>query len=343
MGADLEARVSEIHRRAFIVDAHFDLAYDVANRRERSESRVIETTYLDSFRESRVDLIVSSIFIHSHFLPEMGLRKALDQIAMLHQEMEESPGCFALCRTMGEVEAARERGEVAILLSLEGADPIQNDLNLLRIFHELGVRGVGLVWSRRNYVGDGCFLKPGRSGRAGGLTDFGISLIEKAEELGMFIDVSHLNDPGFADVMAVARGPVIASHSNCRALADTPRNLTDAQIEAIAQKGGVIGMNGIDRFIREPAETATVDHLVDHVDHIVRIAGVDHVGVGLDICSGFRGLLSLPSSLDTRDTIRHHGELGLLTAALLRRGYDEEAILRILGGNFRRVYAKTAG
>jgi membrane dipeptidase len=338
MNPEIAEQVADLHRKAFIIDAHFDLTHEVANRRDRGAKKVVEADYLPGFLAGGVDLIVSAIFVHDWFLPEMGLRKALDQIAYLHREMDETPGRFRLCRSMAEALAARVDGEIALFLSLEGADPLQNDLNLLRIFYELGVRGLGLVWSRRNYAGDGSLFHSSRANRKGGLTDFGMNLIETAENLGMVVDVSHLNDEGFEDVMAVTRKPVIASHSNCRALVPVPRNLTDEQIAALAKKGGVIGMNALDVFTHQDRRGAVVDHLVDHVDHIVKIAGIDHVGIGFDLCDSLKNHLGVPNPLVHRDVIQGHGELGSFTGALIRRGYSDEDILKILGGNFARVY-----
>ncbi len=332
--------VANLHRRAFTVDAHFDLTYEVANRRERGQKKIVETSYLQEFRAGGLDLIVSALFIHNFFLPEMGLRRALDQISCLHEEIEESPGQFRLCRTTAEAHAARAAGEVGLFLSLEGAEPLQNDLQLLRIFYELGVRGLGLVWSRRNYVGDGAFFRKTREGRKGGLTSFGVELIEKAEALGMFIDVSHINDEGFWDVMELATRPLIASHSNCRTLAGTMRNLSDEQIEAIAQNGGVIGMNSVNQFIREKETHVTIDHFIDHVDHIVKIGGIDHVGIGFDLCDSFKDFLQVEKSLDSHDVIKTHAGLGEFTAGLITRGYRDEEIIAILGGNFMRVFAE---
>lgn len=336
-------QVADIHRRAFTVDAHFDLTYEVANRRERGQKNIIETSYLHEFQAGGLDLIVSAIFIHNFFLPEMGLRRALDQISYLHDEIDESPGKFRLCRTTTEARAAQSAGEIGIFLSLEGADPLQNDIQLLRIFYELGVRGLGLVWSRRNYAGDGAFFKTTREGHKGGLTPFGVELIEKAEALGMFIDVSHINDEGFWDVMSVAKQPLIASHSNCRALAGTMRNLSDEQIAAIATLGGVIGMNSVNQFIRTGDTNATVDNFIDHVDHIVKRVGIAHVGIGFDLCDSFKDFLQVEKSLDSRDVIKTHAGLGEFTAGLIRRGYNDGEIIAILGGNFMRVYAEIIG
>ncbi len=333
-------QVADIHRRAFTVDAHFDLTYDVANRRERGQKKVIETNYLHDFKTGGVDLIVSAIFIHNFFLPEMGLRRALDQISYLHEEIEESPGQFRICRTTAEAHVARAAGEIGLFLSLEGADPLQNDLRLLRIFYELGVRGLGLVWSRRNAVGDGAFFTQTREGRKGGLTPFGVELIEKAETLGMVIDVSHINDEGFWDVMEVATRPLIASHSNCRKLAGTMRNLSDDQIKAIAQNGGVIGMNSVNQFIRDGGENITIDQFIDHVDHIVKICGIAHVGIGFDLCDSFKNFLQVEMPIETHDVIKTHAGLGEFTAELITRGYKDDEIIAILGGNFMRVFSE---
>ncbi|GBC60803.1 membrane dipeptidase [Desulfonema ishimotonii] len=341
----LKEHVDALHRKALTVDAHFDLTYDVASHRDRGHRKVIETDYLEGFRTGGFDLIVSSLFINDSFLPEMGLRKALDQISYLFQEMDESPGTLRLCKTVHDIAAAREAGQIGILLSFEGADPLVNDINLLRVFHELGVRGVGLVWSRRNYVADGCAFDTVRAGRKGGLTAFGVAVVEQAEKLGMFIDVSHLNDEGFYDVMEITRKPVIASHSNCRALTETMRNLTDEQIRTLARRGGVVGVSAISRFAGDTSDgqRVTVENMLDHVDHIAEIAGVEHVGLGFDFCDSFRNFLTLESPLETYDVIGGHRELAVVTAGLIRRGYSDSDIGLILGGNFMRVYAATIG
>jgi membrane dipeptidase len=343
MDTSLQQQAKDLHEKAFIVDAHFDLTYEVNNRRERGERQVIERDYLQQFKAGGFNLIVSAIFIHNYFLPEMGLRRALDQIACLHEEIDESPGKFSLCRTTTEAIQTRKTNKVAIFLSLEGAEPLQNDIRLLRIFYELGVRGLGLVWSRRNYVGDGAFFTTKKSGQRSGISSFGIQLIEEAEKLGMFIDVSHLNDEGFWDVIDITNRPVIASHSNCRSLASSMRNLTDAQIKAIAQKNGVIGMNSINKFVRDEDEAVDVSHLIDHLDHIVSLVGINHVGIGFDLCDSFKDYLQIEQELPSKDVIETHAGLAKFTEELLRRNYSEDDILKILGGNFLRIYRETIG
>jgi len=337
---ELSSHIDRLHRQAMTVNAHFDLTFDLANKRDRGRQDVIKTDYLPGFQKSRFDLIVSSIYIHQYFLPEMGLRKALDQISYLLRELDEMSPHLKLCRSSADIHQAHQTGRTGIMLSFEGVEPLQNDIQLLRIFYELGLRGVGLTWSRRNYAGDGCFFKPVREGAKGGLTPFGVEVVQNAETLGMVVDVSHLNDEGFWDVIDIVQQPIIASHSNCRAKVDTMRNLTDHQIEAIAKTGGVIGMNGISAFTgntdaSQPRLQAA--DLVDHVDHIVKIAGIAHVGMGFDFCDGFQNFLTAPENIDAYDVIDGHENLHQFTAALIDRGYSDEDILRILGGNFMRV------
>lgn len=340
--ADMLDAINCIHEKAFIIDGHFDLTSDLLSRRERGERNVIRDHYLDNFRKGDFDAIVSAIFIEDYYLPEMGLRRALGQISSLHDEIRETPGLFRICRTMAEADEAKKADELAIFLSLEGAEPLQNDLQLLSIFYELGVRALGLVWSRRNYVADGCsFIDNARP--AAGLTAFGVNVVERAEELGMVLDVSHLADSGFSDLLQVSKKPFIASHSNCRTLASHKRNLTDEQIKALADRGGVVGMNCIVNFITDSEKEPTVEDLVDHVDHIVNLAGCEHVALGFDLCDGFQDYCQTGDATKTSDLLPDHSHLPFFTEALIKRGYTEKDILGFLGGNLRRVYEEICG
>ena len=338
MDTKLSRRVEALHRQAFVVDGHFDLPWDVANQRERGQKDVIASQYLERFREGGFDLIVAAIFLEDFFLPEMGLRKALDQISHLAEEVDTLSQHMLVCRRLEDIHRVRRDGRIGLLLSLEGADPLQNDINLLRIFYELGVRGLGLTWSRRNYAADGCSFSAEAAARPCGLTDFGRALVKKAEQLGMLVDVSHMNEAGFWDVVEAATKPVIASHSNCRSLADTPRNLTDDQIKALAAGGGVLGLNAISAFVGDASRRRDVEDLLDHVDHAARLVGMDHVGIGLDFCSGFKNYLSMPHALDTYDVLPGHHRLKDFTAGMVQRGYRDADIVKVLGGNFLRVY-----
>jgi membrane dipeptidase len=224
---------------------------------------------------------------------------------------------------------------------MEGVEPLGTDLTLLRVFYALGLRVMGLTHALRNYAADGAFFDPKRTGQVGGLSDFGVSLVEQAQAMGVVIDVSHLNDPGFWDVVKLATGPIIASHSNCRVLRDHPRNLTDEQIKAVAGTGGVIGINAASLFTEPP----DLPHLMDHLDHLVKVAGREHVGLGLDFCDyllQYRTELEKarmrPRRMRPVEGLGGDRDVPKIPAILAERGYPPEAVDLIMGENFLRVF-----
>lgn len=334
-------KAKKLHETHMVIDAHFDLLMDVMDKRARGRTHVIEEDHIPSMREAGLDVVVSSLFVDSLYIPEMALRIALDQISSLYKELDESPGLFSLCRTWKEVKEAKSRGELSIILSFEGVEPLLNDLSLLRVFYELGVRGVGLAWSRRNYACDGCFFQKRKEGQKGGLTDFGVEVLEEIDSLGMFIDVSHLNDQGFEDVLRFHEGPFIASHSNCRSLVPTGRNLTDGQIKALAQRGGVMGMNSCSSFVADSEKIDSIGafHLADHVDYIKNLVGLKYAAFGFDFCDMFR----INSGSKSYDCIKGYSHAVELTAELLKRGYSDEEAAMVMGGNLERFYSKILG
>ena len=339
---EIPEAAARLVRDSLVLDTHYDLGMDLCDRVDRGETR-LWPEYEGPFKAGGVKAIVSSLFLHSYFLPEMALRKALDQVACLLAEQKAFGDRMALCRTACELEAAAAAGKVGILLSFEGLEPLGNDIALLSVFYELGVRGVGLAWSRRNFAADGCHFSPKREGRKGGLTPFGVEVVEEATRLGMWIDVSHINDEGFWDVAALAKGPLVASHSNCRALVPgMMRNLTDEQIKAIAKTDGVVGMNACSAFVKPDHDRRRLgpEDLADHVDHISKLVGSRHVCLGFDFCDGFRDFMNMGSSMPTYDVVAGHGAIPAFAAVLLERGYPEEEVRGILGGNAMRVFRK---
>ncbi|MGW6298467.1 dipeptidase [Peribacillus butanolivorans] len=338
----IETYIEEIKIKTLIIDAHFDLLMDVAIQREKGRRKVIETDYWSRFNEGGINIIIAAIFIDSGFLPEMGLRKALNQVSALYEEVQESPDKLMICKNRDDMILAQQSGKIGFLLSLEGAEPIGTDLSLLRVFYELGVRNLGLVWSRRNAVGDGSHFSPLGEGTKGGITHFGVKVIEEAEKLGMKIDVSHLNDEGFWNVIEMSKKPIIASHSNSRVLSNTMRNLTDEQMKAIASKGGVIGVNAVSIIVAAEDENSTLEQFIKHIDHIVQLIGIDHVGIGLDLCDDFfkymdaDDLASMPRK--PFDVIDGHQSLPKLIEGLINRGYKEKELEKIIGGNFLRIF-----
>ena len=213
------------------------------------------------------------------------------------------------------------------MLSIEGADVIEGRISMLRVFYRLGVRMVGLVHHLRNLLADG--VKDRRTG--GGLSEMGVQAVEELNRLGVLIDVSHMNDEGFWDLMEVTGKPVIASHSNSRAVCDHPRNMTDEMIKALAEGGGVMGMNFAPSFVH-PVH-ATVQGVVDHIDHIVELVGPDHIGLGSD----FDGISHTPEGLEDVSKIHR------ITAELAKRGHSEPDIRKILGENHLRLIKTVVG
>lgn len=331
-------RIKNIHENFTIVDAHLDLLFDIEKKRKMGQKKVIEAGYLPEFKEGGVNIIVSSIYIEDDYLPELALRKALDQISAFYSELDESGDKIMFVKNLSDMAEALTTGGIGILLSFEGVEPLINDINLLRIFYKLGVRGVGLTWSRRNYAADGCSFARVKD-KENGLTEFGEQVVKQAEELGMVIDVSHLNETGFWDVMEITTQPVIASHSNCRAINGIMRNLTDDQIKALAKTGGVIGINAASVIVAE--NNADVKALADHVDHLREIAGIEHIGLGFDFCDQiFRDQSQNKDKKQDGpyDVIKGHRNIYRLTEELIMRGYTDDELRLIYGENFLRVY-----
>lgn len=322
----------------FNVDIHFDLMMFVEERRRNGRKNVIQEDFIPAFREGGFRLIVSSLFIDDIFLPEMALRKCLDQISCLYQEIQESGEELTLIKSYSDIEALKESNQIGIMLAFEGVEPLFDDLNLLDIFYELGVRIMGINWSRRNYAADGSFFAPKREGKKGGLTPFGVALIEKAEKLGMIIDVSHLNDEGFDDVVQFTQKPFIATHSNSRTLVDSMRNLTDDQIRTIGKRGGLIGINSANKFVSNHDDTSNISAYVDHILKIKELIGIDHVALGFDICDfGMTEDFKKQMTVKGRaffNVVRGHNDVNRVEKELLDRGVNSEEIQQVFSTNF---------
>ena len=325
---------------AIVIDAHSDMLNDLLGQRTLGETGILETTWVPGMKEGGIDLRIAAIFSSPQYLPELGLRRALDQVAALLAELDGSANA-RLCTAYADILRAKAEGKRGLILGMEGVEPLGSDLTLLRVFYALGLRVMGLTHALRNYAADGAFFDPKKTGQVGGLSDFGVSLVEQAQVMGIVIDVSHLNDPGFWDVIKLATGPIIASHSNCRALRDHPRNLTDEQIKAVAATGGVIGINAASLFTEPP----DLSHLMDHLDHLVKVAGREHVGLGLDFCDyllQYRTELERarmrPRRMRPVEGLSGDRDVPKIPAILAERGYPPETVDLIMGENFLRVF-----
>ena len=325
---------------AITIDAHSDILNDIHPRRLLGEKAVLERHWMPKMRKGRIDIRVVAIFTEPPLLPELALRRGLDLVASLYEDISESPSCV-LCRTYGDIRKAKEAGKIGLILGMEGAEPLGTDIQLLRVFYELGLRVLGLTHALRTFLADGAFFSARKAGQLGGLTDVGARFLEEAEKLGIVVDVSHLNDPSFWDVIKFARAPVIASHSNCRTLCNHLRNLTDDQIKAVADSGGVVGVNACSVFVNPP----DLEHLVDHIEHIIKVGGIEHAGLGPDFADYLlvymtevdKASLPLDGIMPVRG-LPGDEAFPKFAEELARRGYKPAEIDLIMGENFDRVF-----
>lgn len=337
-------KIAEILSDAVVIDTHLDLLPDIERKHREGRRNVILEDYMDSFKKGHVDVIVSSIFIDSELLPELGLKRAMAQIAAFYEELDTCGGQFVLATSAKDIKAARSQGKLAIMLAFEGAEPLNAEPELLRAFYALGVRILGLCWSRSNWAADGSrFFDFDYQGY--GLTEGGRALVEYAQKLGMLIDISHSNEKTFWDVVNLSTQPILATHSCARALSDTPRNLSDEQIAAIGRLGGVIGINGASLVasFKNP-RGATVNDLAAHMLYEKKLAGAGILGIGLDQCDRLNSpTMQLEAFRDVFDIIPTHDGLEKLAAALLEQGLTEDELVLALGGNTLRVFEKVLG
>jgi len=320
---------NNLHFDAIIIDGHCDTLDDVlTGKRTLAERSTQGHVDLPRLAAGGVTAQIFACFVPIHEYHRGATRYALHMVDALHQALEAHPEQLLLAASAADIRRAQAEGKVAAILGLEGAEPLRDSLPLLRSFYRLGMRVLGLTWNFRNEVADG--VMQGREAR--GLSPFGVQVVEECNRLGVLIDVSHLAPAGLEDVLRVSQQPIIASHSNARALCDHPRNLTDVQIEAIAARGGLVGVTFVDSFLHQPASEASIEHVLDHVDHLLRVAGPQHVMVGSD----FDGA-DMPQGLE--DATRYPA----LTAGMLARGHSERVIRGVLGLNFLRVFERVAG
>jgi len=325
---------------SIIFDAHSDILNDIHPRRLLGEKAVLERHWVPKMRAGRIDIRVVAIYTEPPMLPELALRRGLDLVASLYEDIAESPSAV-LCKTYGDIQRAKETGKVGFILGMEGAEPLGADIQLLRVFYELGLRVLGLTHALRTSLADGAFFSKRKSGQLGGLTDIGARFLEEAEKLGIVVDVSHLNDPSFWDVIQFAQAPVIASHSNCRALRDHLRNLTDDQIKAVADRGGVVGVNACSVFVDPPE----FPRLVDHIEHIVKVGGIEHAGLGPDFADYLliymtevdKASMPLDGVMPVRG-LPGDEAFWKFAEELEKRGYKKREIDLIMGENFARVF-----
>ncbi len=362
-----------IHHRAIAVDMHADTAQRLLDERIDLQQELGDG-HFDAVRARTggLDAQFFSIWVEPQLFGGGGakaVKRADDQIAAVRALAEKHPETWVFATSAADIRGAAEQGKIAALMGLEGGYAIDDKLENVKRYYDLGVRYMSPAWSvSTSWAGS----SGDEAGRTRGLNEFGKDVVREMNRLGMMIDVSHVSDPAFWDIVNTSTAPVIATHSACRALADVPRNLTDDMIRALANTGGVVNVifypehlepgwsqkkKQVDAEIAPMVQQASADEpgdavhkkmardrvrqreyarrlppvnvsrIVDHIDHIVKLVGVDHVGIGSD----FDGVQITTSDLATI------ADLPNLTKELLRRGYSEADVNKILGGNMLRV------
>ncbi|MEC9489128.1 MAG: membrane dipeptidase [Halanaerobium sp.] len=312
-------------------DAHADIWTHVARKRSRGEQGIFKRYHLPEFRQGGIGGGIFVVWTDQKEEPKGRMLEILGKMAV---ELKENQDILFPVRASSDLEEAWETDKLTVIMGLEGLSGIGEDLDLLYMLYHLGFRHASLTWNEENPLATGVSGNPER-----GLTELGRQAVRTMEELGMIIDVSHLNETSFWDLLQVVDKPVIASHSNCKALCNVPRNLTDEQIAALAGKGGVIGINVCPGFINEEKDKQDVEHLADHLEHLVEIAGIEHAGFGFDFCDYLRDEDEQPKEkgMGTRG-IEDASRVPNLIKVLEERGYSSAEIELLSYQNFFRVF-----
>ncbi|MBI3470703.1 MAG: membrane dipeptidase [Candidatus Solibacter usitatus] len=353
-----------IHAGVLGIDTHIDtvqrVLFEGVDLSRRGDRGHVDFPRL---REGGMNAPFFALWVPTYYQGAEAVRRTLEFRDAMQRVLDAHPDQIELALNAADIERITRAGRIAAMLSVEGGHQIADSLGVLRMYYRLGIRSMTLSHFRNNNWADSSTDKPAHNG----LTEFGKEVVREMNRLGMIVDISHVADKTFYDALAVTTRPAIASHSSCRAISDVPRNMTDDMIRALARNGGVIGINFGEGFINpKDAEAlrkavqsigygeapaagkalddyaarqhrrmagealkvaATVEDVAAHIDHVVKIAGIDHVGIGSD----FDGITGPPQGLEDVS------KMPSLTAALLRKGYREADVRKVLGGNFLRV------
>jgi membrane dipeptidase len=374
----VSAKARAIHDSALVVDTHADTpqrfldeGFDIGS----TDPNDIGHVSLDKARRGNLGAEFFSIWVDPETNQGHYAQHTFDLIDSVYEQAARHPDSMMMAFSVADIERAHKDHKLAALMGIEGGHSIEDDLHLLRDYYRLGVRYMTLSWSNTNEWADSSGdINDPKIQHHNGLTGFGKQVVLEMNRLGMMVDISHVADKTFWDVIATTKAPVIASHSSARALVNAPRNMTDDMLRAVAKNGGVVQVNFYSGFVdedyRKAMEAQSKDQaaaiqkykdslqaqgkpvnyievnrierewmakiprppfkdLIDHIDHIAKIAGVDHVGLGSDF-DGVSG--ATPHGMDSA------ADLPKITQALLDRGYSADDIRKVLGGNLLRVF-----
>ncbi|MGY4395336.1 membrane dipeptidase [Sphingomonas sp. UYAg733] len=338
LSSAVSAKERRLVERAMVIDM---LAPLKLNFTPDAYAHTLSPSELADFRSSGISAFHNSIGVGGPSARE----DALAFIAAWQGFAGRQPDVFALVDRASDLDRAKASGRIAVITGLQNAEQF-TDADDVAFFYKLGLRCAQLTYNAQNLLGAG-----GTERVDGGLTDYGAEIVGAMNKTGMLVDVSHCGDRTTLDAIAASTQPIAITHSNCRALNNHPRLKTDDAIIALAKKGGVMGITGVRNFVRD-REPTTVEHVVDHIDHVVKLVGIDHVGIGSDadlngyddmpsdqlaaLRASYKASYAFREKLDT-DGYDRPDKVFQLTATLLRRGYSESNIVAVLGGNFRRL------
>lgn len=305
-----------------IADGHTDVLLNFNRDKTFNFDKNNDNFHVDlpKLKKGNIALEVFAIFIEDEYYPENALKRTLHYINHFYDKIVSKEDIVHI-RNKNDVIEAENKNKISAILSLEGADAVK-ELEEIKTFYNLGVRLITLTWNRRNMIADGLTINS-----HGGLTDLGRNAVKLMNQLGITIDLSHINIEGFWDVMNLSSKAVVASHSNVKNIRNIERNLDDKQIKAIAKNGGLIGINFCPEFLVNKKE-ASFQNIIQHIDYIVNLAGIENVGLGTD----YDGITKTPLEFE------NIAKLPLLAEKLSLSGYKSNEIEKILYSNWRRVF-----
>lgn len=261
-----------------VFDGHSDIWTDVTIKSINGETDILRKYHMNKLRSGKVSGSIFVIWVDPPYT-DKPYERTLQIIESVKKELEYCKDSMVVVKSYEEMEKAIKDNKIYIFIGIEGLSSIGNNLDLIDYYYDFGARHASLTWNEENELATGV---KGNTER--GLTDLGKKAVKKIDSKNMLLDVSHLNEKSFWDVVSVAKGPIIASHSNCKALCDVPRNLTDEQMKKIAEFGGIVGLNSFNQFVHKDKEKQNIQMLTRHIEHMVEIMGIDHVGIGMDYC-----------------------------------------------------------
>ncbi len=309
-------------KKFLIVDAHEDIAFHLNYfKRDFVTPRTPCMITLPGLKEGNVRLVFNTVFVHPKQKPEKTVQSALEQLNKYDEIYDEFHNDVYQIRTREDLSRFGQGSKIGFLTLMEGADPIE-EVDKLDEFYDRGVRVIGLAWNDKNQYASG-------NDTEDGLSQEGVRLINRMNELGITLDLSHLNEKCFREAVELTNLIPVATHSNARAVTDHPRNLRDEQLRAISERGGVTGIVLYNYFLKIGDKTPTLDEVFAHADYMVNLCGEDHVGIGSDMDGARIG--DFPQGLKTV------ADLPKIAEFFAAKGYSEDRVAKIMSGNFLRV------